>query len=93
MDWIVTLLVGAFIGWLASVLMKTNAQMGAILNILVGIVGSALGRWIFGNVLGFGGATSAGALSVGGILWGVLGAVILLALLKALDVFGRPVRP
>ena len=43
MHWIVTLIVGAVVGWLASMLMKTNAQMGAIANIVVGIVGSSLG--------------------------------------------------
>ena len=42
MQLIVTLIVGGIIGWLASVLMKTNAQMGVIANV-VGIVGSALG--------------------------------------------------
>jgi len=38
-----TLIVGAVVGWLASLVMKTNAQMGAIANIVVGIVGSSLG--------------------------------------------------
>ncbi|MDP2307792.1 MAG: GlsB/YeaQ/YmgE family stress response membrane protein [Pseudomonadota bacterium] len=88
MDWIVTLLVGAFIGWLASMLMRTNAQMGVILDVLVGIVGAALGRWFFGGLLGFETATAAGALSLGGILWGTLGAVILVALLKAVGALG-----
>ena len=41
---IVTLIVGGIIGWLASIVMKTNAQMGMIANIVVGIVGSWLGR-------------------------------------------------
>ncbi len=93
MDWIVTLLVGAFIGWLASMLMRTNAQQGFILDILVGIAGAALGRWFFGSLLGFETATAAGALSLGGILWGTLGAVLLVAILKAVGALGRPVRP
>ena len=46
MNWIVLLVVGGVIGWLASILMKTNAQMGLIANIIVGIVGSALGGWL-----------------------------------------------
>jgi uncharacterized membrane protein YeaQ/YmgE (transglycosylase-associated protein family) len=93
MDWIVMILVGAFIGWIASILTKENAQMGALLNILVGIVGSALGRWFFGSVLGIGGAAQAGQLTLAGVLWGVLGAVILIVVLQALNVFRRPVRP
>ena len=46
MGWIVFLLVGGVIGWIASILMRTNAQMGWIANIVVGIAGSALGRWL-----------------------------------------------
>jgi uncharacterized membrane protein YeaQ/YmgE (transglycosylase-associated protein family) len=93
MDWIVTLLVGAVIGWLASMLMRTNAQMGAILDVIVGIVGAALGRWLFGSVLGVESAETAGQLSLPGILWGVLGAVLLLGILKAVGAMGRTARP
>jgi uncharacterized membrane protein YeaQ/YmgE (transglycosylase-associated protein family) len=93
MDWIITLLVGAFIGWLASLLMKTNAQTGVLIDVLVGIVGAALGRWFFAGLLGFESASAAGNLSLGGILWGTLGAVILLAVLKAVGAMGRTARP
>lgn len=85
MDWIIAILVGALIGWLASLVMKTDAQQGAIANILIGIVGAALGRWLFADLLNLGGA-NAGALSLTGILWGVLGAVILIMILKAVRV-------
>jgi uncharacterized membrane protein YeaQ/YmgE (transglycosylase-associated protein family) len=54
MDLIVWLVIGGLIGWLASILMKTGAQMGLIANVIVGIVGAALGGWIAG-VLGIGG--------------------------------------
>jgi len=43
MGWIITLIIGGIVGWLASIVMKTNAQMGLIANVLVGIVGSFLG--------------------------------------------------
>lgn len=85
MGWIITILVGALIGWLASLVMKTDAQQGAIANILIGIVGSLLGGWLFGSVLNLGGG-AAGTLSFAGILWGVVGACILIALLRALRV-------
>jgi uncharacterized membrane protein YeaQ/YmgE (transglycosylase-associated protein family) len=81
MNWIVTIIVGAIVGWLASIVMKTNAQMGAIANILVGIVGSSLGFWLAG-VLGL----STGGPIVGWII-AVAGAAILIFLLKALGVF------
>jgi uncharacterized membrane protein YeaQ/YmgE (transglycosylase-associated protein family) len=66
--------------------MKTDAQHGALMNIVIGIVGSLLGRWLFGDLLHLGGAASAGSFNVLGIVWGVLGAVVLIALLKALRV-------
>lgn len=86
MDWIVAILVGALIGWLASLVMGTDARQGAIANILIGIIGSALGRWLFADVLHIGGAAAAGSFSIIGILWGVLGAIVLIFLLRALRV-------
>jgi uncharacterized membrane protein YeaQ/YmgE (transglycosylase-associated protein family) len=85
MGWIIAILVGALIGWLASIIMKTDAQQGPIANILIGVIGASLGRWLFADVLGIGGAT-AGALSLSGILWGILGAIVLIFLLKAVRV-------
>lgn len=87
MGWIVLIIVGAVIGWLASMLMGTDQQQGAIANIVIGIVGSILGSWLFGSVLGIGSAGAAGTLSLWGIVWGVVGAVVLIAILKALKVF------
>jgi uncharacterized membrane protein YeaQ/YmgE (transglycosylase-associated protein family) len=85
MDWIIAILVGALVGWLASIIMKTDAQQGPIANILIGIVGAALARWLFGSVLGIGG-TAAGTFSLMGVVWGLIGAVVLIFILKALRV-------
>jgi uncharacterized membrane protein YeaQ/YmgE (transglycosylase-associated protein family) len=85
MDWIIAIIVGALVGWLASIIMKTDAQQGPIINILIGIIGAALARWLFGSVLGLGG-TSAGSFSILGVVWGLIGAVILIFLLKGLRV-------
>lgn len=90
MDWLVAILVGALIGWIAGMIMKTS--YGLIVDILVGIVGSLLGKWIFADLLGIGGAAAAGSLSVMGIVWGVLGAVVLLAILRAVGAFGGQAR-
>ena len=81
MHWIVTIVVGAIVGWLASIVMKTNAQMGSIANILVGIVGSSLGFWLAG-VLGL----SASGPIVGWVV-AVIGAALLIFILKAVGVF------
>ena len=48
MSWIISLIIGGIVGWLASIVMKTNAQMGLIANVLVGVVGSTLGFWMAG---------------------------------------------
>ena len=84
---IATLIVGGIIGWLASLLMNTDNQQGLLLNVVVGIIGSWLGRFIFADLLHIGGATNAGAFSISGLFFGILGAVILLAILKMLNVF------
>jgi uncharacterized membrane protein YeaQ/YmgE (transglycosylase-associated protein family) len=82
MDILVTLIVGGIIGWLASIVMKTNGQMGIIANVIVGIVGSGIGHWLFLNVLGL-----AAYGTVGLILVNVAGAMLLIAILKALGVY------
>jgi uncharacterized membrane protein YeaQ/YmgE (transglycosylase-associated protein family) len=80
MNLIVTLIIGGIVGWLASIFMKTNAQMGIFANIVVGIVGAAIGGWL-AAVLG----VTGGAL----VSWimAVVGASILIAILRALGVF------
>jgi uncharacterized membrane protein YeaQ/YmgE (transglycosylase-associated protein family) len=81
MNLIVSLIIGGIVGWLASIVMKTNAQMGIIANIIVGIVGSVLGFWLAG-VLGLG---ASGAIAQW--LVSIVGAAILIFILKALNIF------
>lgn len=81
MDLIIMIVVGGIVGWLASMLMKTGAQMGIIANVVVGIVGSALGFWVAG-LLGLAayGAAARWVVAVGG-------AALLVYILKALGIF------
>jgi uncharacterized membrane protein YeaQ/YmgE (transglycosylase-associated protein family) len=81
MNLIVSLIVGGIVGWLASMVMKTNAQMGIIANVIVGIIGSALGFWLAG-ILGLG---ASGAVAQW--LVSIAGAAILIFILKALNIF------
>ena len=81
MNWLVTIIVGGIVGWIGSMIMKTNAQMGLIANIIVGIVGSFLGFWIAGLL----GLTASSALM--GWVLAVVGAMILIAILKMLNIF------
>jgi uncharacterized membrane protein YeaQ/YmgE (transglycosylase-associated protein family) len=83
MNLIISIIIGGIIGWLASIIMKTDMQMGLIANILVGIVGSALGFWLAG-VLGI--APAGGVL---GFLVGVAGAVLLIFILGKLGIFKK----
>jgi uncharacterized membrane protein YeaQ/YmgE (transglycosylase-associated protein family) len=80
---IVTLIIGGIVGWLASILMKTNAQMGILANVIVGVVGSILGVYV-ASALGVHAHTTPTAWIVA-----VLGAALLIALLRALGVFRR----
>jgi uncharacterized membrane protein YeaQ/YmgE (transglycosylase-associated protein family) len=77
MGFIVWLIVGGIIGWLASLIMRTDAQQGIILNIIVGIVGAVIAGLIFG-----GGTINQDPLDLTSILWSLLGAVILLAIVN-----------
>jgi len=83
MNLIISLIIGGVVGWLASIVMKTNAQMGWIANVLVGVVGSVLGYWIAGLL---------GIAPAGGILRfvvAVAGAVLLIFILRKLGVFRK----
>ncbi len=84
--WIIAIVIGGFIGWVASMIMNTDDQQGGIANIIVGIVGALLAQWLFGDVLGIGSATSAGSLTVWGIIWGIVGAIVLIGALRAVKV-------
>ena len=86
MSYIVAIIAGGVIGWIASLIMKTDEQQGFLANIIVGIVGAFLGRWLFGTVLGIGSAASSGTLSLWGLVWGVVGSVLLIAILRAVNV-------
>lgn len=79
MSIVIWIIVGALAGWIASMIMKTDAEMGALANIVVGIIGAFLGGWIISL---FGAAPAAGQLNIPSIPTAILGAVVLLAVLK-----------
>lgn len=76
MGLLISIVVGGIIGWIASLIMKTDAQMGILANILVGIVGSGLGHFLAGMI---------GLAAYGwpaSTLVSIIGAVILIAVLR-----------
>jgi uncharacterized membrane protein YeaQ/YmgE (transglycosylase-associated protein family) len=81
MNFIIWLVIGGLIGWLASIIMKTNAQQGVLLNIVVGIVGAMIGGWLISPLVGAG-TMNQGDFSIGSLLVSLVGAIILLAVVK-----------
>lgn len=78
--WVV---LGALAGWIASKVMNTDAEQGAIANILIGIVGAVIGGFLFSM---FGGSGVNG-FNIYSLLVALVGSLVLLALLKAMNVF------
>ncbi|HEX5536811.1 MAG TPA: GlsB/YeaQ/YmgE family stress response membrane protein [Sphingobium sp.] len=76
MGLIIWLIVGGVIGWLASLVMRTDAQQGILLNIVVGIIGAFLGGLIVG-----GGSINQG-ITVTSFIVSLLGAIVLLAIVN-----------
>lgn len=81
MSLLMWILFGALAGWIASILTGKNEEMGAVLNIVVGIAGAMIGGTIAG-LIGIGGI---GEFSATSLLTAVLGAVLLISLVKAFE--------
>lgn len=81
MNFIIWLVVGGIIGWLASIMMKTNGQQGIFLNVVVGIVGAMLGGWFISPLVGVG-TINQDNFSLPAMLVSFVGAAILLAIVN-----------
>src|SRR3546814_18350456 len=79
MTWMIAIIMGGISGWLASIVMRTDAQQGIFLNIIVGCIGPILGRFLFSSFLG-GGHLRGDAFDPMTLLTAFLGAVILLGM-------------
>lgn len=78
MEFLITILFGALVGWIASLIMNTDESQGAIMNIIVGIIGAMIGGLI-SRGLGGNGVTG---FNVSSFLWSLFGAVLLIAFFK-----------
>jgi uncharacterized membrane protein YeaQ/YmgE (transglycosylase-associated protein family) len=76
MNLIILLVVGGVIGWLASLIMRTDAQQGILLNIVVGIVGAFIASLLLG------GSITSGAITLTTVLASLVGAIVLLAIVN-----------
>jgi uncharacterized membrane protein YeaQ/YmgE (transglycosylase-associated protein family) len=81
MTLILIIVVGGILGWLASILMRTDGQQGLILNVVVGIVGAVLAGYVLTPFLG-GAPITSGAFDIRSLLVSLLGAVALLAIVN-----------
>ena len=81
MNIVIWLVVGGLIGWVASMLMRTDGQQGIFLNVVVGIIGAALGGWFLSPLFGVS-TINQSNFSVPSLLVSLLGAVILLAIVN-----------
>ncbi len=76
---ILWIIFGALVGWVASLLMKTDAEQGPLLNIIVGIVGAVIGGW----VMSFFGHSGVNGFNLYSFIVALLGAMLLVGLVKA----------
>ncbi|MEO8311158.1 MAG: GlsB/YeaQ/YmgE family stress response membrane protein [Caldimonas sp.] len=81
MNFIIWLVIGGVIGWLASMVMKTDAQQGVVLNVVVGIVGAMLGGWLISPLVGVP-TINQDAFSLPAMLVSLVGAIILLGIVN-----------
>ena len=81
MGLIILLVVGGLIGWVASMVMRTDGQQGIILNVVVGIVGAILAGFIVTPLIG-GAPITSGELSIQSVLVSLVGAIVLLAIIN-----------
>ena len=79
MNIIIWLVIGGLIGWVASIVMRTDAQQGPFLNVVVGIVGAVLGGWFLSPLVGVS-TINQSNFSLAGLIVSFVGAVALLAI-------------
>lgn len=77
---ILWIIFGAFVGWIASLIMKTNSEQGAFTNIIVGIFGAVIGGWL----MSFFGATGITGFNIYSFLVAILGAIILITMFRVI---------
>lgn len=89
MNFIIWLVIGGVLGWLASIVMRTNEQQGIFLNVVVGIIGAVLGGLVLAPMFG-GGTINDGDYSLASLGVSFVGAIVLLAIVNL--VRGRGIR-
>ena len=81
MNILLIIIIGGVLGWLASMVMKTDGQQGIFLNIVVGVVGAVLAGFVITPLVG-GAPITSGGINIVSILVSLVGAIILLAIVN-----------
>ncbi len=81
MGFVIMIIIGGLIGWIASKIMRTDGQQGILLNVVVGIVGALLAGLLISPLIGEGTITE-GDYSIGSLLVSLVGAIVLLAIVN-----------
>ena len=81
MNFILWIIIGGLIGWVASMIMRTNAQQGVLLNIVVGVVGALVAGWIISPLVGIP-TINQDVFSLPALLVSLLGAIVLLGIVN-----------
>ncbi|MCL9999488.1 MAG: GlsB/YeaQ/YmgE family stress response membrane protein [Erythrobacter sp.] len=81
MNLILIIIIGGILGWLASMVMRTDAQQGIFLNIVVGVVGALVAGFLINPLIG-GGTITQGDFSISALIVSFLGALVLLAIVN-----------
>ena len=87
MSWFIIVIVGALVGWLTSIVMRTESEQGTTGNIIIGVIGAVLGRWLLTATFGTPDATASYELGLTGVTWGIIGALALIWVSRATRVF------
>ena len=80
MGFLIWLIVGGVVGWLASLIMRTDGQQGILLNVVVGIIGAFIGGWVISPLVGV--PTINEGISIGSVIVSLIGAIVLLAIVN-----------
>ena len=81
MNFILWIIIGGLIGWVASMIMRTNAQQGLFLNIVVGVIGALVAGWIISPLVGIP-TINQDVFSLPALLVALLGAIVLLGIVN-----------
>lgn len=81
MNFLIWLIVGGILGWVASLVMKTDGQQGIILNVIVGIIGALIAGFVIAPMFGTG-TINSNDFSISGLVVSFVGAIVLLAIVN-----------